>query len=192
VAVTQPLAWTPGPSGPRGPGISPPAYATVPAAIDVEQDAYLEIRDGDTRELVTVIELLSPSNKMHGADREQYLAKRLEVLNSTAHFVEFDLLWGGPRLPLKDLPDCDYYAMVSRAEERPRAGVWPILLPDPLPEIPIPLRAGDADARLDLRKVLDRVYDAAGYGDYIYTGMPKPPLKPQDVAWARQFLPAGA
>lgn len=167
-----------------------PAYATVPTAIDIERDAYLEIHDGVTRQVVTVIELLSPSNKGFGADREQYLAKRLQVLNSSAHFVELDLLRGGPRLPLHGLPPCDYYAMVSRAEERPRAGVWPIRLPDLLPEIPIPVQAGEPDARLNLQEILHRVYDGAGYGDYIYSGTPRPPLAAQDVAWAQQFIPA--
>lgn len=165
-----------------------PIYARVPAAVDVERHAYLEIRDRHGRELVTVIELLSSSNKRLGPDREQYLAKRRQLLAGNTHLVEFDLLRGGPRLPLEDLPDCDYYAMVSRAEERPRVGVWPLRLRDPLPTIPIPLRAPDADARLDLQALLHRLYDSAGYRYYVYDGAPQPPLHPEDAAWARQFL----
>lgn len=40
-----------------------PIYARLPAAVDIERHAYLEIRDRRGRELITVIELLSPSNK---------------------------------------------------------------------------------------------------------------------------------
>jgi hypothetical protein len=158
-------------------------------SLDVERHSFLEVRDRRDRELVTVIEWLSPSNKRAGADREQYLAKRRQLFASPVHLVEMDLLRGGPRLPLEDLPDCDYYALVSRAEQRPRVGVWPLRLRDPLPVIPVPLRAPHPDARLDLQDLLHRLYDQAGYQDYIYTGTPQPPLHPQDAAWAQQFIP---
>jgi hypothetical protein len=166
-----------------------PVYGRVPVAVDIERHSYLEIRDRSSRELIAVIELLSPSNKRNGPDHEQYLAKRWQLLSSPAHFVELDLLRGGPRLPLEDLPGCDYYALVSRAEERPRVGIWPFRLRDPLPLIPIPLRPSDPDARLDLQQVLHHVYDDAGYEDYIYTGAPQPLLQPADAAWARELTP---
>jgi hypothetical protein len=44
-------------------------------------------------------------------------------------------------------------------------------------------------ARLDLQHVLQRIYDAAGYEDYIYEGLPQPRLSPEDAAWAAEFLP---
>jgi hypothetical protein len=168
-----------------------PVYGRLPVGVDIERQSYLEIRDRHNRELITVVELLSPANKKHGPDREQYLAERRQRVASSVHLVEIDLLRGGPRLPLEDLPDCGYYALVSRVEERPRVGVWPLRLRDRLPVIPVPLRAPDPDARIDLQQALHRVYDAAGYEDFIYTGMPQPPLHPNDAAWARQFLPAG-
>jgi hypothetical protein len=167
-----------------------PAHVRIPVGVDVERHSYLEIRDRRNRELVTVLELLSPSNKKPGEDRAQYLAKRRAMLLSPVHLVEIDLLRGGPRLPVDDLPDCDYYALVSRAERRPDAELWAVGIREPLPTIPIPLRASDPDASLDLLAVLHRVYDAAGYADFIYSGSPQPPLRPEDAEWARQFVPA--
>jgi hypothetical protein len=152
--------------------------------------SYVEVRDRDNWQLVTVIELLSPSNKVRGDDREQYLAKRSQLLSSPVHFVEIDLLRGAPRLPLRNMPECSYYAMVSRVEQRPRAGVWPVRLSERLPVIPVPVRAPDADARLDLQGVLHRVYDAARYQTYIYLTEPQPRLSPEDAGWARQYIPA--
>jgi len=169
--------------------LSAPAEVGVPT-VDTESLSFLEIRDRDRHELVTVIELLSPSNKYAGPDREQYLAKARQLQRSSVHFVEIDLLRGGPRMPWLDMPPCDYCVVVSRVEQRPKAGFWPIRLRDRLPEIPIPLRGGDADARLDLQEVLHRIYDAAGYAYYIYTGPPEPPLSAADTAWAAPFLPA--
>jgi Protein of unknown function (DUF4058) len=167
-----------------------PARVRLPA-VDMERLSFVEIRDRDGWQLVTVIELLSPSNKYAGADREQYLAKRLELLASGVHLMEIDLLRGGPRMPMQNLPECDYCVLVSRAEARPEAGVWPIGLRDRLPLVPIPLRPPHADAQLDLQNLLHRIYDAAGYEDYIYQGQPHPQLKAEDAAWARQFVPGG-
>lgn len=158
-------------------------------AVDVERETFLEIRDRDSMEVVTVIELLSPSNKRKGPDRDQYLAKRAQMLASPAHLVEIDLLRVGDPMPGEDRPSCSYSVTVSRAEERPEAGFWPIGLRDPLPGIPIPLRSPHPDAMLDLQALLHRVYDEAGYEFYVYDGVPEPPLSPDDTAWARQFLP---
>lgn len=179
-------------SGP-GPGaaagiLEAPALVRLPA-VDRERQSFVEIRDRKNRELITVVELLSPANKYAGPDREQYLAKRMELLNSPAHLVEIDLLRGGPPLPADNRPDCSYSILVSRAERRPHADFWPIALRERLPVIPVPVRSPDPGAQLDLQATLDRIYDDAGYADYIYEGTPSPRLGAEDMEWARQFLP---
>jgi hypothetical protein len=169
--------------------VKAPARVVLPV-MDIERVSYLEIRDRLHRRLVAVIELLSPSNKYSGEDRQQYLLKRARVMASSAHLVEIDLLRGGPRMPFaSELPECQYYAMVSQAEKRPQADFWPIRLRDPLPIIPIPLREPDPDAKLDLQAALHQVYDEARYGNYIYEQAPQPALRGEDAAWAQQFLP---
>ena len=159
---------------------------------DVRRVPFLEIRDRSGRELITVLELLSPSNKRGGADREQYLAKRAQILDSAAHFVEIDLLRRGRPMPLQNRPRCGYSVLVSRAETRPRAGFWPLRLRRRLPVIPIPLLPADPDARIDLQEVLHDVYDVSGYEDFIYAGQPDLHLSARDAAWARTFLPRTA
>jgi hypothetical protein len=158
---------------------------------DVERLAFVEIRDRRSRELVTVIEVLSPSNKQSGSSRDQYLAKRQELLDSKASLVEIDLLRGGKPMPLDDLPDraYAYSVLVSRVEDRPKAGFWSIGLRDRLPIIPVPLRAPANDARLDLQEALNHVYDVSGYEDYIYSGVPDPPLDGKDQDWAENLIP---
>jgi hypothetical protein len=66
-----------------------PVLFRVPA-VEMEKSAYIEIRDKAQRQLVTVIEMLSPTNKYSGADREAYLTKRLALLHSPVNFVELD------------------------------------------------------------------------------------------------------
>jgi hypothetical protein len=191
------------PAGPVGPGepagrsasatIAAPLETTLPDA-DVVRQFFLEIRDHSGGDVIAVVELLSPSNKRVGPDRDAYLRKRLRLLRSRTHLVEIDLLRGGPRMPSDGLPPCDYTVMVSRAERRPRAETWALTLRERLPVIPVPLRPPDADARLDLQECLHRVYDAARYGTYLYRGEPDPPLSPADQAWAQSLVatPAGA
>lgn len=156
--------------------------------VDAFREHHVEIRDLRNRRLVTAIEVLSPTNKTPGANRELYLGKRHELLASTTHFVEIDLRRGGERPPLKDLPDCDYYVMVSRARDCPRLGGWPIHLRDPLPTIRVPLADPDESVRLDLQAALQQVYDAANYGNYIYQSQPQPPLQADDAAWASEVV----
>jgi len=182
-----------GPAASRSAAAPAPAYDYLPAvAIDQETHSYLSIRDREGEQIVTVIELLSPSNKNYGADRNDYLRKRRDFFAAGIHVVEIDLLRGGPRLPFSDVPQCDYLIAVSRAEERPRVGIWPVDLRERLPAIPISLRAPDPDVELDVQKVVDEVYDSAAYGAMLYLHDPEPPLSDEDAQWARQFVPASA
>ena len=64
-------------------------------------------------------------------------------------------------IPRERLQPCEYTVVVSRRERRPRYQVWPIRLDRRLPVAPVPLRAGDADAKLDLQSVLTTAYDRA-------------------------------
>ena len=173
---------------PAGAPATAPARARLPAVVEELHENYIEIRDRESRALVTVIELLSPTNKYAGADRQQYLSKRREILKSSANLVEIDLLRGGPRMPLEDSPQSDYLIVVSRASQRPEVDLWPLALRDRLPSIPVPLGQSDADAALDLQEVLHQVYDAAGYTDYIYNNPPQPRLPAEQQGWVNEIL----
>ncbi len=164
-----------------------PAQAELPE-FDEERLSYIEIRDRDRWTIVTVIELLSPANKYHGPDRAQYLSKRWQHLHCPVHYIEIDLLRGGPRAPFDSLPACDYYVMVSRWQNRPRTDLWPIGLRERLPIIPVPLSEGHPDVLLDLQPPLHRVYDGARYGNYIYRGDPEPRLSDADQQWAQTLI----
>ena len=159
--------------------------------VDPVRLPFVEIRDRRSRQLVTLIELLSLSNKLPGADRHQYELKRANLLAGQAHFVEIDLLRGWARMPSAEEVSSGYCVLVSRYEARPRADIWRFGLRDSLPRIPIPLLTDDPDAVLDLKAILDRLYDEGGYDEFIYQTEPVPALSPEDAAWARAQIPAG-
>ena len=131
--------------------------SALPPAVDVVEVPFVKIMDRQNRHVVTVIEVLSRTNKLNRDDRAAYLARRNELRRTDAHFVEIDLLRAAEPMPLTNQPDADYRVVLSRAEQRPEVLLWPIRLKDPLPRIPIPLRAPDADAWLDVQDVLYRV-----------------------------------
>lgn len=175
------------PSG--GVAVAAPTVVFTPDAVEEDVQRYLEIRDRQTREVVTVLELLSPSNKESKEGRQQYWSKmRLLLSRTSTNVVEIDLLRGGPRMPWREMKDCDYYALVSRESERPRAGFWPVQLRESLPTIPIPLRPDEPEPTLDLQAVIHRIYDVGSYQLFIYATDPEPPLPARDAVWAAQIL----
>ena len=169
-----------------------PVERTLPGAVTVEEK-YLVIRRLDTNEVVTVIEVLSPSNKRQGAEgRQAYLDKREEILQSRTNLVEIDLLRGGQRLPtLEPLPTGDCYAFVCRTRPRRKADVYVWPLAHRLPTIPIPLSMGTREVSLDLQAVFDGVYDRAGY-DYSlnYRRALRPPMSDDLAKWVASRIPS--
>jgi hypothetical protein len=149
---------------------------TVPIAEET-QERYLEIREVGTGTVVTVVEVLSPKNKRSGEGRTRYDVKRQAVLNSTAHLVEIDLLRAGEAKPMAGGVSSDYRILVSRADRRPAAELYPFNLRDSLPRFLLPLYSGDREPVVDLQNLLEQVYQEAALELAIdYTQQPNPPL----------------
>ena len=93
--------------------------------LEVESEIFLEILKLPDQRVVTIVELLSPSNKA-GAGRRDYLAKRHGLTVPNVHLVELDFLIGGHRLPMeRPLPPGDCYALIARASAGPIATSLP-------------------------------------------------------------------
>ncbi len=163
----------------------------VPTLMDEEiEEAYLKLIHVETEELVTLIEVVSPTNKIRASrGRASFMGKRQEIMNSEVHWVEIDLLRGGvPTVTNPPLPPSDYRVLVSRADQRTRTRFWPIGIRQVLPVISIPLRGKD-EVPLDLGAVFRSAYDNAGYDLTLdYRQEPQPPLKGEDARWARDLL----
>jgi hypothetical protein len=177
---------------PVGPAIAMVEPLEVTTLIEDEiHESRIEVIDRLEKSVVTVIEVLSPTNKVPGSrGRASYEAKREQVMHSSSHFVEMDLLRDGEGFPpYEALPPHEYRVHVSRVERRPRGTLWPIRLDQSLPEIPIPLHKGDADAKVDLQQALTVVYEHAAYDlDIDYRADPSPPLPATYLDWADRLL----
>jgi hypothetical protein len=167
--------------------LAPLQLATVmPEAVP---HVTVEIRDTHQRQLVTAIEILSPTNK-RGEGRREYLIKRQRFLLSAVHLMEIDLLRIGERVPMQhSLPNTPYFVFLSRAEDRPITDVWPIALHAPLPTVPVPLLSSDSDVLLDLQAAFTAAYDLPGYDLIVdYSQPPDVPFSETEAAWAAAHL----
>lgn len=182
---------TPRPSS-TGAALAISQHQEIALLIDDEiKEARLEIREVGSKMLVTVIEVLSPTNKIAGArGRLSFLEKRRDTLASEVHWVEIDLLRPGlPSVDQNAFRSCDYRILVSRHERRSTSQFWPVSVRQPLPVIGIPLRPDDADVPLSLGDVLAAAYEHGAYDMSIdYRRSPDPPLTKEDAAWAKKLL----
>ena len=151
-------------ASPVSPGVATLEPVTIPLLIEEEsRETYIEILHRPDRTLVTVIELLSPSNK-EDPGRALYLAKRNSLLRQPVHVVELDLLIEGQRLPLsKPYPAGQFFALVARGNRRPDCQVYAWTVRQPLPSIPIPLVPPDPDVWIALDVVFSTTFERGRY-----------------------------
>lgn len=187
-----------------------PSPTTTPSGVAVAQPLILEFQDDPIRQrfieildattggrVVTVVEFLSPSNKLPGDGRSQYKRKQQECVDARVNLVEVDLTRQGQRELLvaqAGLPPeyrTTYFASVFRAtwKEYGRKEAYRIPLRERLPAIRIPLRAGDDDVILDLQDLITEAYDIGRYDITIdYKQPPAPPIDAEDAPWANELL----
>ncbi len=176
---------------------SPVAALTAAQPLEIElpmpeviRQGYLEIRDVATSEVVTVIEVLSPTNKRPGEGRKTYAAKRQVLLASATNLVEIDLLrqWDPP-LQLPPTIHSHYRILISASATRPKASLYAFDLPEAIPAFPLPLGFEDAEPIVNLQALVKAIYDQSGYDLVIdYQNDPIPPLAGADQMWLAQWL----
>jgi hypothetical protein len=154
------------------------------------RQGYLEVREIVTGQVVTVVEVLSPVNKRPGKGRVDYESKRAIILASSSHLVEIDLLRQWKPMPIQEEEvQSTYRILVSINAQRPKADLYAFNLSDTIPCFPLPLRSGDEPPLVNLRALLDGIYDRSGYGFVIdYAQAPIPPLTNAEAEWAKAWL----
>ena len=172
---------------------------TVPSAVPVvipevyqSRQHFLTIREQSRGYAVTVLEILSPSNKYGGEGRRVYNDKRMRILESATHLVEIDLIRAGDPLPIEGYDgDAPYRILVSRNEIRPAAELYPFGLQSAIPDIVMPLLDDADEPILRLGEIVNDIYLQGYYGrgpliDYNHD--PAGPLSSDDRAWLDLML----
>lgn len=188
----------------RGTPTSAPAETGVavaePLVIHIPDEpvtqGFIEIIDVSSgNRVITIIEVLSPSNKVPGPGKDLYLQKQEELLQGRVSLVEIDLLRAGqwilavPRGRIPPFYRTLYQVCVRRGWRPHTAEVYRVPLRERLPIIKLPLRETDADLPLDLQASFDQCYRNGRYDqDIDYKSEPDPPLSPDDASWSEELL----
>jgi len=168
--------------------INEPTKVKLPISEEVIE-RFLEIKATQSREVVTVIEILSPKNKLSKEGRLIYENKRQKILNSASHLIEIDLLRAGKSLPILGANKTDYRILVSRSYQRPEADLYSFDLPQPIPLFPVPLYGEETEPIIDLQTLLNEIYERARFDLAIdYSQSLKPALSSQQQNWIREIL----
>lgn len=167
-----------------------PFHVVVEMPPDEIEEVFLTIQELPGRQVVTVIEVLSPTNKKTRDARKQYLDKRRELLGSGVNFVEIDLLRAGkPMPPEKPRLSSDYRILIFRPRLGRMAHLYGFSYKTDIPQIPIPLLPQDPEPSLDLGSILHALYERAGYDMAVdYRQPPHPRLRKEDQAWAASLI----
>lgn len=165
-----------------------PVQVTVPLPEEV-RESYLEIREVAGGRVITVLEILSPTNKRPGTGRIVYERKRQQILASETHLVEIDLLRSGTPMPLLENLSTYYSILVSRSHQRPVADLYAFSLQEEIPLFSVPLAPNEPEPDVDLQPLFNAVYDRAGLDLVIdYAQPPLPAFIEADAAWADALL----
>jgi hypothetical protein len=159
---------------------------------DEHHEEYIEIRQRGDGRLVTLVDVVSPANRITESGREAYLHKRREARSAGANLVEIDLvLQGQPMLDYarEGLPDWDYAVTVTRASHPDRFEVYTATLQKRLPRFRLPLAGDDRDNVVDLQTTFTRSYDQGGFAAKIdYQQDPRTTLNEEDRRWLADHL----
>jgi hypothetical protein len=168
-----------------------PSKVKVPMPEQVIE-RFLEVRSTQSREVITVIEVLSPKNKRSKEGRTVYESKRQKILASATNLVEIDLLRLGESLPILGVTNTDYRILVSRSHQRPDADLYGFNLQDPIPSFPVPLRLGEVEPVINLQKLMNEIYERARFDLAIdYSQILKPALPAEQETWVREIFDRG-
>ncbi len=169
--------------------IAPAPFTEVVLRDDPLIENYLVVRLVPAGEIVTVIEILSHANKQPGRDRETYIQKREELLETEVNLVEIDLLRAHPPMPYADEIDSAYCILARHRTRLNRARLYPFGVQQAIPIFPLPLLPDDQEPLVNLNELLAGVYERAGYDLILnYAEPPVPPLNEADAAWANELL----
>lgn len=156
------------------------------------REEVIEIRQRGDGRLVTILDVVSPANKLTAPGRQAYLDKRQEGRRANANLVEIDLvLQGQPLLEYsrEGLADLDYAVTVTRATQPDRFEIYAATLQKRLPRFRMPLSADDRETVVDLHAAFTRCYDQGGFiAKLDYARNPSVPLDEQHRQWVDTLL----
>lgn len=156
------------------------------------EEEFIEIRQRNDSRLITLIEIVSPTNKTTKTGRDSYLQKRNEARDLRANIVEIDLvLQGTPMLESTrtNLPEWDYVVTVTRAAQPERHEIYTSTLEKRLPRFRLPLATDDRDTVVDLQATFSRCFEQGDFRNRVnYKNPPVGKFLEPHRQWIQEYL----
>ncbi len=156
------------------------------------KEPFLEIRlKSSSDKLVTLVELVSPTNRTQAEGRKRYELRRKDARAEGAHLVELELVLQGQTVldaDLTNVADRQYICCVTRAGRPVKHEIYGTVISKRLPRVRLPLIADERDLVLDVQALVNRVYDRCFEGNVDYSKDPGVPLSVEDHKWLEQVL----
>ena len=159
---------------------------------------WLRVEAMPERDVVTIVEVLSPTNKAPGTGRLQYLREREAISASYVNLVEIDLLRRGQPMPLETLPPAsDYRILICRGLEHPNALLYPFTVQQAIPKFTLPLLPEDEELEVDLGAIVNGMHHTVRYGQVAryHEPPPEPAFEGEMATWVKErvagFVAAG-
>lgn len=155
-------------------------------------EEFIEVRQRTDGRLITLVDVVSPTNKLNPCGRQAYLDKRREARVQNASIVEVDLVMQGQ--PMLDysrdgLPDWDYAVTVTRSTQPERYEIYTSTIQKRLPRFKLPLAVDDRDTVVDLQAAFARCYDQGGFGGNVdYRKDPPVVAADEDRRWIQDLM----
>lgn len=181
-------------------GVAVAGEVEAPALIELDDEpiteGFIKITDATSDKVVTVIEILSLTNKLSGEGQQLYRQKQKELNAAGISLVEIDLLRSGghvlnvPSRRISEAYRTPYRVCVRRGWRPRRVEFYRAPIEKRLPKVQIPLRETDQDVPLDLQSLIELCYRNGRYDRTDYTVEPDPPFDAATAAWANELLTA--
>ncbi len=190
--VTSDSAVVPPASGETAAAVTAPPDEAVAVRVRMPREIsvlWLRVETVPERELVTVVEVLSPTNKRPGEGRRRYIRKREAIVAGLVNLVEIDLLRRWEPMPLETAPlVSDYGILVCRGLESPGALLYPFMVQQRIPKFTLPLLSEDEAyaPEVDLGSIVDRLHHTARYN--LETRYDAPPPEPAFAPGVQEWV----
>lgn len=159
---------------------------------DQHREPFIEIRSRSSGKLMTLVDVVSPGNRLTEVGRNAYLNTRIDAQREGASLVEIDLVLAGTppfAFDRSSFAESTFVVTVTRPAHPHRHEVYTATLDKHLPRFRLPLAADHQDTLVDLQPIFMRAFDQGNFRERInYTVDPPTTLNEEARAWLQSLL----
>jgi hypothetical protein len=153
---------------------------------------FIEVRHRTTDRLITLIEVVSPANRLFNTGKTALVEARKSALAEGANVLWIDLILQG-QSPLniqnRNENPFDYHLALTRANLPTTVELYTNQMAKRLPRCKVPLASEEAELVLDVQQAVNRAYELGHFAAKVeMKGLPPGKWSPEQEAWLQSIL----